>query len=106
MTWPEMMLEQCGYKVLTTLWDDFSIADLFGIAAIRDTCKSSLKFAKDAGYKELTELVLVLNHKSWFWNERNDEYTTVYISLYEQVQNYAFAHLKGEELKYFIQTTD
>lgn len=29
--------EMCGYKPFTTFWDDFSIADNFGIDAICDT---------------------------------------------------------------------
>ena len=29
--------ELCGYKPITTFWDDFTIAEAFGIDAIRDT---------------------------------------------------------------------
>lgn len=52
----------CGYKPMTTFWQDFSIADAFGIAAVVDTFKRAFKEWKD-NYKYLTELVMVLNHK-------------------------------------------
>jgi hypothetical protein len=57
-----------GYKPLTTLWQDFSIAERapqFGedpIRAIRETFKSAVLGGRD-NYKFMTELALVLNHK-------------------------------------------
>ena len=38
MTWSELMREN-GYETKTTFWMDFSIADRFGIEAIKDTFK-------------------------------------------------------------------
>lgn len=35
-----------GYETITTFWDDFSIADRFGIAAIKDTYKRALMSGK------------------------------------------------------------
>ena len=52
----------CGYTQITTFFEDFSIADHFGIAAIRDTYKRAFNEWKN-DYKYLTELVLVLNWK-------------------------------------------
>ena len=61
MTFREFMLEN-GYELQTTFWNDFSIADRFGLSAIQDTFNRAFKEWKE-NYKYLTELVLVLNHK-------------------------------------------
>ena len=63
MTFREFMLEN-GYELQTTFWNDFSIADRFGLSAIQDTFNRAFKEWKE-NYKYLTELVLVLNHKIW-----------------------------------------
>lgn len=56
--------EELGYKPITTFWQDFSIAEKFGAASVKDTFKRA--FAEWKGdYKYLTELVMVLNHKIW-----------------------------------------
>ena len=39
MTFREFMREN-GYELQTTFWEDFSIADRFGLSAIRDPLKS------------------------------------------------------------------
>ena len=44
MTFREFMLEN-GYELQTTFWNDFSIADRFGLSAIQDTC---LLYTSDA----------------------------------------------------------
>ena len=57
-------MEEAGYKVQTTFWEDFTIADFFGVKAIQDTFDRAFgEWKKD--YKYLTELILVLNHKIW-----------------------------------------
>ena len=61
MTFREFMSEN-GYTVQTTFWEDFTIADRFGLSAIRDTYNRAFKEWNE-NYKFLTELVLVLNHK-------------------------------------------
>lgn len=62
MTFREFMREN-GYELQTTFWEDFSIADRFGLSAIQDTFKRAFEEWKN-NYKYLTELILVLNHKS------------------------------------------
>ena len=42
MTFREFMSEN-GYTVQTTFWEDFTIADLFGLSAIRDTYNRAFK---------------------------------------------------------------
>ena len=95
----------CGYKQITTFWQDFSIADKFGASAIKDTYKRAFNEWK-GNYKYLTELVMVLNWKIWQHYENNEQYGKLYNDLWEKADNYACTHLKGDELSYFYQTTD
>lgn len=57
-------LTENGYDLITTFWGDFSIADKYGIAGVKDTYKRAFNEWKD-DYKFFTELTLVLNHKIW-----------------------------------------
>lgn len=57
-------MRENGYELQTTFWEDFSIADRFGLSAIQDTFKRAFEEWKN-NYKYLTELILVLNHKIW-----------------------------------------
>ena len=43
MTFREFMLEN-GYELQTTFWNDFSIADRFGLSAIQDTFSRIIPF--------------------------------------------------------------
>ena len=62
MTFQEYQKENFNYECITTFWEDFSIADAFGIEAIKDTFKRAFEEWK-TNYKYLTELVIVLNIK-------------------------------------------
>ena len=95
----------CGYKQITTFFSDFSIADNFGLNAIKDTYKKAFKDWK-SNYKYLTELVMVLNWKIWEHYEKNEDYAKLYNELWEEADAYACDNLKGEELDYFYRTTD
>lgn len=89
----------------TTFWSDFSIADRFGISAVKDTYKRAFDEWKD-NYVYLTELVIVLNHKIGQWYEKNEPLARVYNDLWEKTNSYAWDHLKGEEQTYFFRATD
>ena len=97
--------EVTGYKPKTTFWEDFSIADSFGAAAVLDTYSRAFKCWKDS-YIYLTELVLVLNWKIWQWHDHNKTLASIYDRLWSEANDYAWEHLAGEELSYFYQTTD
>ena len=93
-------------KFSTTFWDDFSIADAFGVSAIKDTFKRAFEAWKD-DYRYLTDLVMVLNHKIWqYYDAGNMRYAKVYNELWEKADGYACDNLKGEELSYFYRVTD
>lgn len=99
------MITEFGYETKTTFWMDFSIADRFGVDAIKDTFERAFNEWKD-NYVYLTELVMVLNWKIWDWYERDNDVAMVYNTLWEFADNYAVNNLKDEELSYFYNTTD
>lgn len=97
-----------GYECFTTFWSDFYIAELFGTDAIKDTFKRVFREWK-TNYKYLTELVIVLNYKIWYFYDgvkKNDVYSKLYNTLWEIADGYAIENLKGEELRYFYEITD
>lgn len=94
-----------GYETKTTFWDDFSIADMFGEAAIRDTFKRTFEAWKDDTVY-ITELVMVLNWKIWAWYEKNEQIARVYNELWGTADLWCTENLKGEDLAYFYRTTD
>lgn len=94
-----------GYKPLTGIYRDFSIADRFGVSAIKDTYKRAFdEFKSD--YKLLTELVMALDWKIWEHYETNEKLAKVYNDLWGKADRYCTGHLKGDELSYFFRTTD
>lgn len=100
---PDMI--ENGYQPKTTFWMDFSIADKFGIAAIKDTYNRAFKEWK-TNHMYLTELVMVLNHKIWQWYQINEAVAQVYNDLWKEADLWAREHLEGEELNYFYDVTD
>lgn len=95
-----------NYQMKTTFWNDFTIADKFGNEAIKDTYKRAFNEWK-TDYIYLTELVMVLNWKCWEWYDNgNMERSQLYEKLFYKADNYALKHLKKDELKYFLNTTD
>jgi len=97
--------EMTGYKPLTTFYQDFSIADKFGIPAIKDTFQRVFKEWKE-DYKYFTEFVMVLNWKIFEHYERNDDYARLYDSLWKQADKYAIDNFKDKEAEYYYATTD
>lgn len=89
------MAEDLGYTPITTFWQDFSIADKFGPAAIRDTFKRA--FAEWKGnYKYLN------NPEKGAANVL----ANLYNELWEQADEYASSHLEGDEYAYYYRITD
>lgn len=105
MTWSEYMNETCGYETKTTFYDDFTIADRFGINAVKDTFKRAFEEWK-TNVEYVTELVMVLNHKIWHHYKTNIELAKVYNELYDEANEWCWDNLKGEDLDYFYKTTD
>lgn len=95
----------CGYTQKTTFWQDFSIADAFGIPAIKDTYKRAFEAWK-TNTEYVTELVMVLNWKCWQYAQKNEAYCELYADLFYKAQGWCYDNLKGDDLTYFIRTTD
>ena len=95
-----------NYECKTTFWQDFTIAELFGEDAIKDTCRrASNEWKSDKVF--ITELVMVLNHRSWYHHDhRNYRLADLYAGLYYDVYEVALRNLKGDDLAYFYQVTD
>lgn len=95
-----------GERVSTTFCQDFTIADMFGLDAIKDTYNRAFREWK-SDYKYLTELVMVLNHKIWEHYEKgNDKYAELYNNIWMETHDWAYDNLKGEELKFYIDVLD
>lgn len=105
MTWQEMMLEQLGYECKTTFWDDFGIAEKFGEVAIEDTYNKAFEIYKD-NIEYITELSLVLNHRCWFWYQKDNNLSFLYQKLWEQLDNWCWDNLTGDDIKYYYEITD
>ena len=95
-----------SYEFKTTFWMDFTIADKFGIEAVKDTFKRAFSEWK-TNYIYLTELTLVINWKCWQHYEKNNiEISKLYSEYYYQLREYGLDNLKAKELEYFIKTLD
>lgn len=105
MDFYSQILADTGYKPKTTFWQDFTIADAFGEKAVKDTYKRAFKEWK-SNIEYLTELVMVLNWKIWQLAPINESLARVYEELWGEADQYCMDNLKGEELKYFLRTTD
>lgn len=105
--------EMTGYVPKTTFWQDFSIADRFGVSAINDTYRRAFKeWRSNVVY--LTELVMVLNHKIWWYyeayqktgNKAFDTIARIYDGLWRKADEWCAKHLKGADAEYYHSTTD
>lgn len=94
-----------GYKPKTTFYMDFSIADNFGVEAIKDTYNRAFKAWK-GNTEYLTELVMVLNWKIFEHIETNKHYANIYQDLYFEADQYAQTNLQGDDLAYYYRTID
>ena len=91
--------EETGYKPFTTFWQ-----------AIQETFNRAFDAWK-GNYKYLTELVLVLNHKIFYYyvqkgTDEQNEIALLYNKLYQRANIYALDNLQGEEANYFYRVTN
>ena len=103
--------EMTGYKPKTTFYTDFSIADMYGIDAIKETYERAFKeWHTDTEY--ITELTMALNWKIWEHYDESDEnapsneIARLYNDLWQECDNWCRDNLKGDDLTYFYNTTD
>lgn len=106
MTFAQYMEMKSGYQVKTTFFDDFSIADMFGEKAVKDTYKRAFKGWK-TNVEFITEMVLVLNEKCWYhYGRGNEDLSRLYADLYHELNDWCYDNLKGDDLDYYFRTTD
>lgn len=96
-------------RVQTTFWMDFSIAEKFGIRAVKDTFSRAFNEWKyDIRY--ITELAMVLNYKIWDTYKQHKALAEVYDELWKQVEDYVYEdenpHYTQEEISFYFNVTD
>lgn len=103
--------QMIGYKPITTYYTDLSIAERFGLDAIKDTYNKIIK--SEIGYKELTEFVMALNWKIWEQYDKDakedskkNKMARLYNDLWNSAAEHAMKTLKGDELSYYFRTVD
>ena len=95
-----------GYELKTTFWQDFTIADHFGLNAIKDTYKRAMKEWKN-NTEYITEISIVLNLKIWqHYESHNDSFATLYDSLWKECEDYIFKHFDKKALRRYCEITD
>jgi len=94
-----------GYEMKTTFWMDFTIADAFGIEAIKETYEMAFSSWKN-NFEYVTELALVTNWKIFTHYEKDDEKAKLYDKLWRQTDEWCMTKLKGKELQYYLKWTD
>lgn len=94
------------YEFKTTFWQDFTIADHFGLGAIQDTYNRAFKEWREM-VDYLAELVLVLNHKIWeHYDNGNMAMARLYDKLWRECDEWACNNLKGDDLQLYYRITD
>jgi len=81
-----------------------------GTNTIKDTVNELFEICK-ISIKNLTELIMVINHRSWeLYEEGNRElsalYADLYYDYYEKAIDYIQKHYNEKDLLYFIRTLD
>lgn len=74
--WKANLADMTGWKPKYTFYSDFGIAEFCEIymhdaGAVKDTFKRVME-SWGSSYEALTEIVMVLNHKSWSFNDGVD----------------------------------
>ena len=119
--WKYNLEDMGAFHPQYTFYSDFSVADWYGEKPIRDTYKNVIKSWGD-NYKALTEIVMVLNHKSWSFDGKVDshwlgsrcteEVRQRYIEVYAELYNKADAEFRkrykdnDDAMRYYFEVTD
>lgn len=86
-------------------WQDFTIADKFGVSAIKDTYERAFNEWKD-NVEYYASFVMTLNHKIWEWYEKDEAIARVYNELWMKADDYGREHFKGEDASYYFNFLD
>lgn len=95
-----------GYKSFTTFYSDLTIADCFGIEAIKDTYNRVVRDWFD-NTEYFTEFVMSLNYKCWeMYDKGNEALSRLYGDLFQQAQDKVYDEWDKEAADYYWRTTD
>ena len=97
--------ELTGYKPQTTFYMDYSIAEQFGVNAVKETFERAFEKWKNDIVSE-NQLSMATNWKIWEHYEKNEKLARVYNELWERIDSWCMENLKGEDMKYYLRTTD
>lgn len=86
-------------------WQDFTIADEFGVSAIKDTYKRAFNGWKD-NVEYYASFVMTLNHKIWEWYEKDEAIARVYNELWMKADDYGRTHFEGKDVEYYFEFLD
>lgn len=95
-----------NYKMKTTFFSDFAIANRFGKKAIIETYQTSFNsFKDDVVY--MMELTFVLNINCWEkYHEGDLAMSKVYEELYYECYDKCLDNFKGEDIKKYLDFLD
>ena len=107
MIYEQYLAQFTDWRPTQLYWQRFSIAEKFGKEEIERVYNEIFKETKK-DYKLLTELVMILNHKSHEHAEYIDsqDICELYSCLFEKTWEYAINTLRDDELAYFLEITD
>lgn len=94
-----------NYQFESTFWEEFSSTDEYGSDEVQKHYQVVFEQWKD-NLKYLTELVLVLNLKTFIWFGVDDNLGMTYDELWKKTDQYAMDTLKGDDLHYYLSTLD
>lgn len=122
--WKLNLEDMSGYKPQYTFYNDFAIAEFCEVYmrdknAVKKTYNRVIK-SWGGSIKAITEIVLVLNHKSWAFAKKVDSkylnvsdawanyYKELYVELYEKAVNYVYKRYGKDEdaMQYYYDVTD
>ncbi len=91
-------------------WGEFDLAEITGTQMIKKLAEDLYQKNKD-DIQALTDLIMVINHKSWTWYELHrselcDLYAELYYKYYEKAIDYLESQSREDDLTYFIRTLD
>lgn len=94
-----------GYEMTTTFFEDFRIAEAFGLDAVKETFNNAFK-SWQFNHVYLTELAIVMSNYSIAHYDNNKELSDLYTKLYYEVDQYCMDNLKNSALEFYLRTTD
>lgn len=96
-----------GYKLVSTFWMDFSIADSFDKKndAVNDTFRRAfIEWKDDETYGP--ELAIVMSLKSCYWYGKDDELSKKYAELYSKIDGYIMDNYSPDAIQHYLDISD